>query len=116
MHAATAGEPVRVDHQEPQSNPAASHAASVANAMHYRGVGGVGRPRIAYKIQNDLETTSLIDNTYINQKRDSEVSCHTFSFGGNIVRNNLNFYQNFSLFWLLNLLKLFQIILVDFFH
>jgi Fe-S cluster assembly protein SufD len=47
-----------------------------------------------YKIQNDLETTSLIDNTYINQKRDSEVSCHTFSFGGNIVRNNLNFFQN----------------------
>ena len=47
-----------------------------------------------YKIQNDLETTSLIDNTYINQKKDSEVSCHTFSFGGNIVRNNLNFYQN----------------------
>ena len=47
-----------------------------------------------YKIQNDLETTSLIDNTYINQKRDSEVSCHTFSFGGNIVRNNLNFFQS----------------------
>jgi Fe-S cluster assembly protein SufD len=47
-----------------------------------------------FKIQNDLVTTSLIDNTYINQKKNSEVSCHTFSFGGNIVRNNLNFYQN----------------------
>ena len=47
-----------------------------------------------YKIQNDVETSSIIDNTYIDQKSNSEVSCHTFSFGGNIVRNNLNFYQN----------------------
>jgi FeS assembly protein SufD len=47
-----------------------------------------------YKIQNDLETTSIIDNTYIDQKKNSVASCHTFSFGGNIVRNNLNFYQN----------------------
>ncbi len=47
-----------------------------------------------YKIQNDLNTTSIIDNTYIDQKKDSVASCHTFSFGGNIVRNNLNFYQN----------------------
>ena len=47
-----------------------------------------------YKIQNDLDTTSIIDNTYINQKKNSVASCHTFSFGGNIVRNNLNFYQN----------------------
>ncbi len=49
-----------------------------------------------YKIQNDLETTSIIDNTYIDQKKNSVASCHTFSFGGNIVRNNLNFYQNGS--------------------
>ena len=47
-----------------------------------------------YKIQNDLETTSIIDNTYINQKKNSVASCHTFSFGGNIVRNNLNYFQN----------------------
>ena len=47
-----------------------------------------------YKIQNDLDSTSIIDNTYIDQKKDSVASCHTFSFGGNIVRNNLNFYQN----------------------
>ena len=47
-----------------------------------------------YKIQNDNEKASLVDNTYIDQKTNSEVSVHTFSFGGNITRNNLNFYQN----------------------
>ncbi len=49
-----------------------------------------------YKIQNDKVTSSLIDNTYISQDRDSEVSMHTFSFGGKLTRNNLNFYQNGS--------------------
>jgi Fe-S cluster assembly protein SufD len=47
-----------------------------------------------YKIQNDVITASLIDNTYISQKRDSNVKVHTFSFGGKLTRNNLNFYQN----------------------
>jgi len=47
-----------------------------------------------YKIQNDRLSASLIDNTYIDQKRDSVVSVHTFSFGGKLTRNNLNFYQN----------------------
>lgn len=47
-----------------------------------------------YKIQNDNNTASLIDNTYINQKENSIVNVHTFSFGGKLVRNNLNFYQN----------------------
>lgn len=47
-----------------------------------------------YKIQNDVSTASLIDNTYINQKGDSVVNVHTFSFGGKLIRNNLNFYQN----------------------
>ena len=46
-----------------------------------------------YKIQNDLQTANLIDNTYIAQKQDSNVAVHTFSFGGNITRNNLNFYH-----------------------
>ncbi|MFD0977427.1 Fe-S cluster assembly protein SufD [Salinimicrobium gaetbulicola] len=46
-----------------------------------------------YKIQNDNKTASLIDNTFIEQKRESNVSVHTFSFGGNLTRNNLNFYQ-----------------------
>jgi len=46
-----------------------------------------------YKIQNDETTASLVDNTYIEQQSNSVVSVHTFSFGGNITRNNLNFYQ-----------------------
>jgi Fe-S cluster assembly protein SufD len=36
----------------------------------------------------------LVDNTYINQKKTSNCSFHTFSFGGKLVRNNLNFFQN----------------------
>ncbi|MEO1030767.1 MAG: Fe-S cluster assembly protein SufD [Bacteroidota bacterium] len=47
-----------------------------------------------YKIQNDRETASLIDNTFINQKRESIAKVHTFSFGGKLTRNNLNFFQN----------------------
>ena len=47
-----------------------------------------------YKVQNDANSASLIDNTYISQKRGSVVKVHTFSFGGNITRNNLNFYQD----------------------
>lgn len=47
-----------------------------------------------YKIQNDNSNASLIDNTYIKQKQESVASVHTFVFGGKLVRNNLNFYQN----------------------
>ncbi len=47
-----------------------------------------------YKVQNDNENASLIDNTFINQKQESVASVHTFTFGGNLTRNNLNFYQN----------------------
>jgi len=46
-----------------------------------------------YKIQNDNLEASLVDNTYIAQREHSNVSVHTFSFGGNITRNNLNFYH-----------------------
>lgn len=46
-----------------------------------------------YKIQNDEQTANLIDNTYISQKQESRAAVHTFSFGGNITRNNLNFYH-----------------------
>ena len=46
-----------------------------------------------YKIQNDVQTANLVDNTYIAQKGHSNASVHTFSFGGNITRNNLNFYH-----------------------
>ncbi|MEH6679661.1 MAG: Fe-S cluster assembly protein SufD [Sediminicola sp.] len=47
-----------------------------------------------YKVQNDSGSASLIDNTYIDQKDNSLVKVHTFSFGGKLTRNNLNFYQN----------------------
>ncbi|WP_445386241.1 Fe-S cluster assembly protein SufD [Robiginitalea sp. IMCC44478] len=47
-----------------------------------------------YKVQNDRKTATLIDNTYIDQKHGSNVSVHTFSFGGKLSRNNLNFYQD----------------------
>lgn len=46
-----------------------------------------------YKIQNDNLDASLIDTTEIEQHQESIVSVHTFSLGGNITRNNLNFYQ-----------------------
>ncbi len=46
-----------------------------------------------YKIQNDVNSASLIDNTFISQKRNSDVKVHTFSFGGKLTRNNLNFIQ-----------------------
>ncbi|MDO1502031.1 Fe-S cluster assembly protein SufD [Winogradskyella maritima] len=47
-----------------------------------------------YKIQNDRQSASLIDSTFINQKDESLAKVHTFSFGGKLTRNNLNFYQN----------------------
>ena len=47
-----------------------------------------------YKIQNDKQSASLIDNTFINQRQESLAKVHTFSFGGKLTRNNLNFYQN----------------------
>jgi Fe-S cluster assembly protein SufD len=47
-----------------------------------------------YKVQNNVESASIIDNTYISQKDTSTVKVHTFSFGGKLTRNNLNFYQD----------------------
>ena len=47
-----------------------------------------------YKIQNDKSGASLIDNTFIDQQQESNVAVHTFSFGGKLTRNNLNFHQN----------------------
>ncbi|GGW58040.1 iron-regulated ABC transporter permease protein SufD [Winogradskyella epiphytica] len=47
-----------------------------------------------YKIQNDRQSATLIDNTFVNQKQESLAKVHTFSFGGKLTRNNLNFYQN----------------------
>ncbi len=47
-----------------------------------------------YKIQNDNKNASLIDSTFVEQKKQSEVSVTTFSLGGELTRNNLSFYQN----------------------
>ncbi len=46
-----------------------------------------------YKIQNDTDNSSLIDSTFVSQKMQSVASVNTFSFGGKIVRNNLEFYH-----------------------
>jgi Fe-S cluster assembly protein SufD len=46
-----------------------------------------------YKIQSDNLEANLIDNTYVSQKQETNVSVNTFSFGGNLTRNNLNFYH-----------------------
>ena len=46
-----------------------------------------------YKIQNDTLEANLIDNTFVSQQQESHVYVHTFSFGGNLTRNNLNFYH-----------------------
>jgi Fe-S cluster assembly protein SufD len=44
-----------------------------------------------YKLQNDNLNASLIDSTYVQQKESSIVSVNTFSFGGKLTRNNLEF-------------------------
>ncbi len=46
-----------------------------------------------YKVQNDKKYASLIDSTYVQQKESSIVSVNTFSFGGKLIRNNLEFYH-----------------------
>lgn len=46
-----------------------------------------------YKIENDAHTATLVDNTYITQGQNANASVHTFAMGGEIVRNNLNFYH-----------------------
>ncbi|MFL9837837.1 Fe-S cluster assembly protein SufD [Flavobacterium sp. ST-75] len=73
-------------HQSLNSNPVLTNSVTEIFAHENANVD-------YYKIQNDVLTANLIDNTYISQKRDSNVSVHTFSFGGNITRNNLNFYH-----------------------
>ncbi|MDO4881180.1 MAG: Fe-S cluster assembly protein SufD [Capnocytophaga sp.] len=46
-----------------------------------------------YKIQDDSNTSSIIDNTYIHQQEKSKAFVHTFSLSGKLNRNNLNFYH-----------------------
>jgi len=47
-----------------------------------------------YKIQNDNQNSSLLDQTYIQQKDNSVVNMNTYSFGGKLTRNDLEFHQN----------------------
>lgn len=74
------------------------HQSLTANEVFTNSVTEIFAARHAtvdyYKVQNNSETASLIDNTYISQKDSSNVKVHTFSFGGKLTRNNLNFYQN----------------------
>ncbi len=47
-----------------------------------------------HKLQNDSDTSYLVDHTFAKQERDSLATVNTFSFGGKLVRNNLDFIQN----------------------
>ena len=73
------------------------HQSLTSNAVLTNAVSEIYVDRHAtvdyYKIQNDSIHASLVDNVFIEQQSNSICSVHTFSFGGNITRNNLNFYQ-----------------------
>ncbi len=73
------------------------HQSLTSNAVLTNSVTEIFAERNAYvdyyKIQNDAGSSSLIDNTFVEQKDNSTVSVHTFSLGGKLTRNNLNFYQ-----------------------
>lgn len=43
-----------------------------------------------YKIQNEGEKNYHVGTTQINQERDSRVNTYTVSWGGSVIRNNLN--------------------------
>ena len=47
-----------------------------------------------HKLQNDSEKSYLIDHTFAKQERDSLTTVNTFTFGGKLVRNNLDFIHN----------------------
>lgn len=70
-----------------------NETANLTNALTEVNV-GKNADLYLYKFQNDTDHASLIDNTYINQERDSRAHVFTFAFGGKVVRNNLNFFQN----------------------
>ena len=73
-------------HQSLSDNTVLTNAVTEVFA-HKRAIADI------YKIQNDRKTSSIIDNVYVHQKGSSIVSVNTFSFGGNITRNNLEFHQ-----------------------
>ncbi|MGB0883237.1 MAG: Fe-S cluster assembly protein SufD [Flavobacteriales bacterium] len=45
------------------------------------------------KIQNEDEQFNLIDHCWVNQDEQSYAQVDTFSFGGKLIRNNLNFFH-----------------------
>ena len=47
-----------------------------------------------HKVQNDTDTSYMMDHTFAKQERDSLTTVNTFSFGGKLVRNNLDFIHN----------------------
>lgn len=47
-----------------------------------------------HKLQNDSDKSYLVDHTFAKQERDSQTTVNTFSFGGKLVRNNLDFIHN----------------------
>lgn len=47
-----------------------------------------------HKLQNDSHQSYLVDSTFVKQDRDSLATVNTFSFGGKLVRNNLDFIHN----------------------
>lgn len=49
-----------------------------------------------FKIQNDHANSVLVDNTWIEQGRNTYAQADTFSFSGGFIRNNLNFRFNGS--------------------
>ena len=44
-----------------------------------------------FKVQNDRETTTLVDSTFVKQGTRSTALVDTFAFGGELTRNNLHF-------------------------
>ncbi|WKK65810.1 Fe-S cluster assembly protein SufD [Lutimonas zeaxanthinifaciens] len=73
-------------HQSLSNNSVLTNAVTEIFA-HKRAIADI------YKIQNDHSAASLIDNTYVQQKDSSIVSVNTYSFGGKLTRNNLEFHQ-----------------------
>ena len=68
---------------------------SVSFCNHYTQINCEKNTKIEYnKIQNNTSKSRLIDSMDIYQKQDSNCNVNTLIFGGEFVRNNLNFEQN----------------------
>lgn len=55
--------------------------SSIGNQVHFK----------HFKVQNDLDTSTLIDSTFVKQGEKSYALVDTFAFSGELVRNNLHF-------------------------